>query len=188
MLESNLSIKMYLVFNNFLLYFTRSAVFKDHVKCESFLLLADYRSVFPHVVLQFYKTGMCSCKDMKHLKLSVTKKKELPVLFSEARESAEIGLYSLSCFPRYHSIDKNMVYHSCTHFIWNHCCYSSSPFSASSSLYTTSYMHSPSSQTVSTHIWYQPSTPPCCLCTLNWFMLVSSHPQQQVRTALSSCV
>lgn len=33
-----------------------------------------------------------------------------------AMESAEIGLYSWSCFSQYHSINKNMGFHSCMNF------------------------------------------------------------------------
>lgn len=51
--------------------FTRHC-FKDHVKYGR--LLAAYRRLS-----SFTKTGVCSCKNMKHLKLLVTKKNKIAV-------------------------------------------------------------------------------------------------------------
>lgn len=120
---------------------------------------------------------------MKHLKRSVTKKKELPILFCDEgghRESAEIRPYSLSCFPHYRAMIRNTVYHSCTDFVWDYCSCSSSPFSASS-LYL-SHMHSSSSRTLSIHIWYlQLHSAGCALWTgLYWFPHIISNKCEQL--------
>lgn len=67
---------------------------------------------------------------------------------------------SLSYFSHCHSMNKNSVNHSCMDFIWNYC-----PWSCSSSSYITS-----SFQIISVYFWYQSSTQPCHLYTLNWLI------------------
>lgn len=113
-------------------------------------------------------------------------KKQLPVLFSECpddaghRESAQIGLDSLSCFPHCHPMNNNMVYNSCPDFISNDCSWSSS---ASSSSSTTSHTNSSSSASlyVSVHCRWMHM---CHLCTLNWLL---SCPIGLI-TSLETCV
>ncbi len=120
----------------------------------------------------------------------VMTKKGLPVLCFESQdsgghsESAHAGLFSLSCFPHCHSMDKNMVYHSSSDFIRNYYSFAYSISLPSSSSWTTSYTLFPSAtQIVSVHCTTFNNQ-----CSLNWLILISSHHWPQVWSILSSCV
>lgn len=122
------------------------------IYCKSFFLFSP---------LPFLLTNRCTVSNV-YSKVSVSQIRKtihLPVLFSECpnygghRESGQIGLYSLSCFPHCHSMNKNMVYHSCPNLIWNYYSWSSSSLSLySSSSSTTSYTNSSSSSASASHI------------------------------------
>lgn len=121
----------------------------------------------------------CAVRKIWHVwNFQRSKRKQLPALFCKSSYygghiSAKNGLKSLSNFPHCHSAS-NVVYHSCTDLIWNYCfCSCSSSPSSSFSLYPTSYL--PSSLQLFPPIFYINLHLSCCLCTLNWPVLVSSH-------------
>lgn len=86
-------------------------------------LPSQYSTVFAR---WYTETPVYICSDTVNAYV-MTKKKQLPLLSSEfwncgwCSESADVGLYSLSCFPHCNSISNAMVYHSSSDFIRNYC-------------------------------------------------------------------
>lgn len=101
------SFKIYVVFNNCLMYLVQSnRPSKDHMRASCYSLM-----------WQLYKTGICSSKNINHL---------TSVLFSiipwlwwkERRCCVWVVLFVL--LPYCHSTNKDVVCHSGKDFIWNH--------------------------------------------------------------------